>query len=164
MLLFNLNPDANKNLTSISQGFPTRLIIPAINVNANIQQLGITSEGEMEIPDNTVYVGWFKFGPRPGEKGSAVIAGHFNGINDEAGVFFNLYQLRKGDNIYVKDDKGTTISFIIRESHIYDPGYAENVFSQNDSAHLNLITCDGFWDGTKKSYTKRLVVFADIAK
>jgi hypothetical protein len=33
----------------------------------------------------------------------------------------------------------------------------------NDKAHLNLITCDGVWDVTKKSYSKRLVVFADIA-
>ena len=65
--------------------------------------------------------------------------------------------------MYIKDDQGTTISFIVRESRTYDPGYADDVFSQNDRVHLNLVTCDGVWDGVKKSYSKRLVVFADIS-
>ncbi len=139
-----------------------RLMIPSINVNTSIQYLGVTPKGEMDVPSNTVDVGWFKLGSRPGEKGSAVISGHFDGKNGEAGVFTNLNKLRKGDNIYIQDDKGRYISFIVRESRTYDPGYAEEVFSVNDTAHLNLITCDGVWDGAKKSYTKRLVVFADI--
>lgn len=146
----------------ISQGFPVRLIIPAINVNASIQQLGVTQSGEMDVPNNTVDVGWFKLGSRPGEKGSAVIAGHLNGKNGEAGVFTNLYKLKQGDKLYIEDDKGVSITFVVRENRAYDSGYAEDVFSSSDSAHLNLITCNGVWDKNKKSYTKRLVVFADI--
>lgn len=164
LLLFILNLGANKKSTSQSQGFPVRLTIPVINVNAKIQQLGITPKGEMEVPINSVDVGWYKLGPRPGKKGNAVIAGHFNGTNDEPGVFFNLYQLKKGDKIYVKDDRERTTTFVIRENRIYDPGYANDVFISNDNSHLNLITCDGVWDGAKNSYSKRLVVFADIAR
>jgi len=133
-------------------------------VNAAIQPLGVTPNGEMDVPGNIVDVGWFKPGPRPGEKGSAVIAGHFDGKNGEAGVFFNLYKLKEGDKIYIKDDKGVSITFVIRESRTYDPGYAEDVFSSNNGIHLNLITCDGVWDGVKKSYSKRLVVFTDIMR
>jgi len=138
-----------------------RLIIPVINVNAKIQYLGVTSNGEMEIPSNATDVGWFKLGPRPGERGSAVIAGHLDGENDKVGVFINLYKLKKGNKLYIKDDRGKTISFVVRESRIYDPGYANDVFSGSDSAHLNLITCDGVWNEAKKTYNKRLVVFAD---
>lgn len=145
----------------IIQEFPVRLTIPVINVNANIQQVGVTPKGAMGIPSNTVDVGWFKFGPRPGEKGSAVISGHFDGKNGETGVFTNLYQLKKGDKLYIEGSNGKSIAFVVRESRTYDPGYAEEVFSLSDSAHLNLITCDGVWDGAKKSYSKRLVVFAD---
>jgi sortase (surface protein transpeptidase) len=65
--------------------------------------------------------------------------------------------------VYVKDDTGTTIPFVVREIRIYNPGYAEEVFSSNDGVHLNLVTCDGVWDGSTKSYTKRLVVFTDKA-
>lgn len=171
LLFLNFSQGANKKsvpqnytLSRVSfPGLPVRLIIPLINVDAGIQQVGVTPKGDMDVPDNSIDVGWFKLGSRPGEKGSAVIAGHFNEINDQAGVFFNLYQLKKGDNIYIKDDRGTTIAFVVRESRLYDPGYADEIFSANDNAHLNLVTCDGVWDGAKKSYTKRLVVFADLA-
>ncbi len=164
LLLFVLNLYISKKSTYQIQELPVRLIIPTINVNTNIQHLGITTSGEMEIPSNAVDVGWFKLGPHPGEIGNAVIAGHFNGENDEAGVFANLYKLKKGDRVYVKSNKGITVTFIVRETRLYDPGLAGEVFSLNDEiAHLNLVTCDGVWDGVKKSYSKRLVVFADIS-
>lgn len=171
LFLFNLNFSTNKQsspqlqtVNKTNLGLPVYLAIPTINVNASVEYVGITSEGVMEVPSNIADVGWFKLGSRPGEKGSAVISGHFDGRNGEAGVFVNLYKLKRGDKMYVKDDKGIITTFVVRESRIYNPGYAEEVFSLNDNAHLNLITCDGVWDGVKKSYTKRLVVFADIVK
>ena len=169
LLLFYLNLGTNKKsvtrnqvVSKVSPELPVRLIIPVINVNAKIQYVGVTPKGAMAVPSNTVDVGWFDLGPRPGERGSAVIAGHLDGENGEAGVFINLYKLKKGNKLYIKDAKGKTISFVVRESRIYDPGYANDVFSGSGSAHLNLITCDGVWDGAKKSYSKRLVVLADI--
>lgn len=140
-----------------------RLLIPSINVNSAILHLGVTSGGGMEVPDNAADVGWFKLGPRPGEIGSAVIAGHFDGENGEAGVFTNLYKLKKGDKLYVGDGKGTYIAFVVRESRTYNPGYADDVFSRSDGAHLNFITCDGAWDKNGESYTKRLVIFTDVS-
>lgn len=147
-----------------TQGLPIRLIIPKINVDARIEYMGVMETGVMEVPDTAVNVGWFKLGPRPGERGNAVIAGHFDGKNGEAGVFININKLKEGDKIYVEDNKGTSIAFEVREIHIYDPGYTNSVFSASESAHLNLITCDGVWDGAKKSYDKRLVIFADIVQ
>lgn len=146
-----------------SKALPVRLKIPSINVDANIQQVGVSTDGEMEVPSNTVDVGWFKLGARPSEKGSAVISGHIDGENGIAGVFADLSKLKKNDLLYIEDDKGTLTAFVVRESRIYDPGYADEVFSRNDGAHLNLITCEGLWDETKRSYSERLVVFTDIA-
>ncbi len=145
-----------------SLGSPVRLMIPVIDVNASIQPVGVTQSGEMEVPSNTVDVGWFKLGSHPGEKGSAVVAGHIDGENGEKGVFANLYKLKDGDKLYVEDNKGVSIAFVVRESRMYNPGYADEVFSRNDNTYLNLVTCDGVWDGVKKSYNKRLVVFADL--
>ena len=143
---------------------PVRLLIPVINVNANIQSLGINSLGEMEVPTNITEVGLFKFGVIPGQTGSAVIAGHFNGKNNQKGVFANLDKLKIGDKFSVEDKTGKSITFIVQKIELYDSGYADDVFNQSDSAHLNLVTCDGLWDETKKSYTKRLVIFSDILK
>ena len=160
--VFQGSAHQNQPVNKASIGLPVRLMIPVINVNAVIQYVGVTPKGAMAVPNNATDVGWFKLGPRPGEKGSAVIAGHFDGENGEAGVFTNLNKLKKGDKLYIKNDKGISITFVVRESRIYNPGYANDVFSGSSSAYLNLITCDGVWDGAKKSYSKRLVVFADI--
>lgn len=146
-----------------SQGLPVRLKIPAINVDAVIENVGLTSEGVMAVPDNTVNVGWFDLGSRPGENGSAVIAGHFNGKNGEVGVFTRLHKLKEGDMLHVENSDGTSVAFVVQGSRNYEPGYASDVFRQSDDAHLNLITCSGEWDGAKGSYSKRLVVFATIA-
>lgn len=148
--------------TKVSLGLPVRLLIPVINVNADIQYLGINSNGEMAVPNNIIDVGWLKSGSRPGEKGSAVIAGHFNGQNNQIGVFANLDKLKVGDTLYVEEDIGTSIAFIVKEKHLYDSGYADEVFNRNDNSYLNLITCDGVWNKSKKSYSQRLVIFTDI--
>lgn len=141
---------------------PMRLRIPAIKVEANIEEVGVNTKGEMEVPGNILEVGWFKVGPKPGEKGSAVISGHFDGKNNEAGVFVNLDKLKVGDKVYIEDNDGSSHSFVVREARTYVPGYADEVFGKGESVHLNLITCDGVWDGTKKSFSRRLVIYTDL--
>lgn len=144
-------------------GLPARLEIPNINVDASIEYVGITPEGEMGVPKGPVNAAWFNLGPRPGEIGSAVIAGHYGWKDNKDSVFDNLHKLVKGDKIYIEDDQGWTISFVVRESRSYDPkADSSNVFFSSDGkSHLNLVTCEGVWDGVSKSYSKRLVVFAD---
>jgi len=148
----------NKN-----EGFPMRLEIPSINVNAAVEYVGITVKGAMDVPINTIDVGLFKFGAYPGENGSAVIAGHYDSQTGAPGVFANLNELKKGDKVYINYANGISLVYVVQESHLYNPGFAKDVFSDNNGAHLNLITCDGVWDAGKKSYNKRLVVFTNIS-
>jgi LPXTG-site transpeptidase (sortase) family protein len=143
---------------------PTRLKIPSINVSAAIKYVGLTSQGAMDVPKGPADVALFSLGPRPGEVGSAVISGHFGPWKNGGGsVFDNLNKLKKGDKLYVVDGKGVTVSFMVRESRSYDPnGDASGVFGSNDGkAHLNLVTCEGTWIKAQKTYTNRLVIFAD---
>lgn len=140
---------------------PVRLVIPSINVDAPIQYVGINSEGEMATPSSAHEVGWFKLGTIPGEVGNAVIAGHFDDKDGDPGVFTNLSKLNKGDKLYVENNQGGQIKFSVREIRVSEPGYVEEVFVSSDSAHLNLITCEGVWRKNKKSYSERLLVFAD---
>ncbi len=149
--------------TQIGPGLPVRLIIPSINVDAPIIYVGLAPDGSVDVPKGPDQVAWFQFGPRPGAKGSAVITGHYgpwrNGANS---VFDNLYKLKQGDKIYVKDDKGISLTFTVRDSHIYNPNESvPEVFSKDDGTYLNLITCHGDWLANQKTYTKRLVVFTD---
>lgn len=143
-------------------GLPVRLVIAGLKVDAQISQLGLTKNGEMDIPLNIMETGWYKYGPHPGDTGTSVIAGHLSGEKGEPGIFKNLEKLQKGDSLSVIDDKGHTISFTVREVRSY--GYNEKpgeVFNSNGGVHLNLITCAGSWDRTNRSFSKRLVVFSD---
>lgn len=118
----------------------------------------------MEAPQTPDQVAWYKLGPRPGEAGSAVIAGHSGQwANGAHSVFDNLHKLRPGDTVLVEDKVGLTTRFIVRESRNYKPeADATAVFGSKDGkVHLNLITCEGVWDKTSKSYSQRLIVFAD---
>jgi len=142
---------------------PVRIVIPAINVDAMIEYVGLTPQGAMGVPAGPTSTAWFDLGPRPGEVGSAVIAGHEGWKGGIRAVFDDLYQLRKGDKVYIEDEKGATTTFVVREIQRYDQnGNASDVFSSNDGgAHLNLVTCEGIWNAAKKSYSDRLVVFTD---
>ncbi len=147
----------------MSFGLPLRLKIPKINVRAAFEYVGLTSQGAMDVPKNPINVAWFDLGQRPGEAGSAVVAGHYGWKDGKASAFDNLYKLRKGDKLYVENDKGLTVSFVVREIKKYNyQADAPTVFGSSDGkSHLNLITCGGIWNKAKKSYSERLVVFAD---
>lgn len=150
--------------SSLTVGQPVRLRIPGIDVDAAFEYVGLTPEGAMDAPNGPHNVAWFELGPRPGEDGSAVIAGHYGRWKTgEGSVFDNLNELKEGDIIYIETDRGESISFTVRESRSYDADAdASDVFiSRDGKAHLNLITCEGVWDDVLKTYHKRLVVFAD---
>lgn len=144
-------------------GLPVRLKIPSIKVNAVIHPVGLMPDGSMGVPKSPRDTAWYMFGPKPGQKGSAVIAGHVNWLYGATGVFERLKNLKQGDTIIVQDDRGINTSFVVRESRAYEKSQnAADVFRSYDgSSHLNLITCGGIWDKISKSYSKRLVVFAD---
>jgi LPXTG-site transpeptidase (sortase) family protein len=153
----------SQNAATKSIGLPVRLEIPEIKVNAVIEDVGLTPQGAMAVPEGPVDVAWLDLGPLPGEAGSAVIAGHEGWKDGIAAVFDNLHALRVGDKIVVEDNNGATVTFIVRDIKTYDQnGDTSGVFNTSDGqAHLNLITCEGTWNVVKKSYSDRLVVFAD---
>lgn len=149
--------------TITNKNLPVRLSIPKIHLSIPIEHTGLTPDGAMGVPKNFMNTAWFKLGSRPGDIGSAVIDGHFGFIRKKPGAFNNLHRLRKGDKISVQDEKGMTITFMVRESRTYrqDENVPDVFESSDGKAHLNLITCQGIWNKFKKSYPERLVVFTD---
>jgi LPXTG-site transpeptidase (sortase) family protein len=148
--------------SSLSAGEPQRLVISKLGVDAKVQYVGITAKGTMGIPSNFKDVAWYKYGPKPGEYGSAVIAGHLDNGLGLAAVFKKLGDLVPGDEIEVSDSKGVMRTFRVEKTEVYDYDKfpSKEVFSEGNGLRLNLITCDGVWLKDKRSYDKRLVVFA----
>lgn len=147
-----------------SRGLPIRLIIPRIDIDVSLEYVGLASDGAMAVPKDQDQVAWFQLGSRPGDIGSAVIAGHYGRKNKRGSAFDNLHNLRPGDKAYIEDDQGSISTFIVRMAKRYKPdANTSNIFASTDGkAHLNLITCEGIWDKKTKSFSERLVVFSDL--
>jgi LPXTG-site transpeptidase (sortase) family protein len=150
------------NDTVADNNFPSYLEIPSIGVNAYVEHLGLTSEGNMDMTSSTKNVAWYNLGPRPGEIGSAVIGGHYG--YPAPAVFRNLQNLTAGDMVYVKGNNGEIKKFVVREIRIYEATdiVSEIFFSDDGKAHLNIVTCNSAWIASLQTYDKRLVVFTDM--
>jgi len=120
-------------------------------------------QGAAGVPKNVASAAWFNVGPVPGTTGSAVIDGHTGFLNGMPAVFNALPKLNVGDTVSVDFDQGPPATFVVRATQSFDPkADASGVFFSSDGkSHLNLITCEGNWNDSTKSYSKRLVVFTD---
>lgn len=146
-------------------GQPARLSIPSIEVDAEVQYVGITKAGNMGVPSNYTDVGWYKYGTVPGQRGSAVIDGHVDNGLGLPGVFKDLKTLKVGDSVYVETKNGTKIRFIVVKVATYGYKDVPNdlLFERNDARRLNLITCSGSWVRSEKTYDERVVVYTVLA-
>lgn len=143
-------------------GAPVRLRIPSIGVDAAVEHVGVTEEGDMAPPEAWENVGWYRDGPRPGERGNAVIDGHLDSYTGTA-VFWDVRELLPGDEVEVEDASGTTRVFRVAASRRFsndDPSASAEIFGATDERRLNLITCGGSWNG--QQYAERLVVFTEL--
>ncbi len=145
---------------------PARLIIPAIEVDAAVQYVGVTAQGAMGVPNNFSDVAWYKYGTVPGERGSAVIDGHVDNGLSLAGVFKRLGELKPGDDVYIERKNGERTHFRVEamETYPYQEVPLERVFNKDTDAYLNLITCGGSWIKTAKTYDQRLVVYTRLVR
>jgi LPXTG-site transpeptidase (sortase) family protein len=140
---------------------PIQIIIPKISVDAKVEKVGITYAGNMSTPKKISNTGWYKYGTLPGEKGSAVIDGHVDNGFALPGVFKNLKKLVPGDNVFVKTENGSSLHFVVIEveRYYYTDVPRETLFTRNDKAYLNLITCDGDWIPEIETSNYRIVVY-----
>jgi len=145
---------------------PSRLRIPALGIDAHVQQVGINASGNMATPNNFTDVGWYKYGPPPGFQGSAVLAGHVDNGLGLSGVFKKLNELSVGDEIQVENKNGERMDFRVVEIQTYPHDKVPNhiLFARDDAARLNLITCEGDWLQSERTYDKRLVVYAELVR
>jgi sortase (surface protein transpeptidase) len=147
----------------VTHARPVRLVIPKIGLDATIEYVGLTADNAMAAPSGPGKVGWYRFGPRPGNRGSAVIDGHSGYADGRPAAFDDLPELGKGDKLYVEDASGRMASFIVRKKKLYARAASPaEVFAPTASRRLNLITCTGSYDVAAGTHSQRLVVFAEL--
>ncbi len=146
-------------------GKPVRFKIDAVKVkvDAEVEHVGLTEDNAMDVPKAWENVAWYKLGFTPGEKGNSVLAGHLDSDTGPA-VFWNLEDLKVGEEVSVLMDTGKTLRFRVTRAEVYydEDAPIYEIFGPSDSKRLNLITCDGAFDPETKRYDRKLVVFTEM--
>lgn len=145
---------------------PVTFSIPKLNIeNATVESVGLNNKGAMDIPKKDENVAWYNLGSKPGELGSAVIAGHFDTKTGSPAVFYNLNKLKNGDELKVKDKNGKEYTYIVTNTQTYELAefpLVEVFAGPTDKSYLNLITCEGTYDKSSKLYSHRLVIYSEL--
>lgn len=139
---------------------PVQLRVPSAGIDAPIEALGLTANGEMAVPSGASgNVGWYQYGPVPGSAGSAVLDAHV------FAAFANLKAVGAGDDIYVDMSDGSVRHFRVSETQVFALSSLSpsQLFRQTSRADLNLITCAGSLTSDKSTYTHRLIVYSTLA-
>lgn len=145
-------------------GRPVLLEIPAIDVRATIEEVGLLPNGEVDVPRVAMNVAWFRDSALPGQKGKpSVIDGHLDSPTGPA-VFYKLRFLIPGDEMVVTYENGDRYVFVVEDKERYRHLQAPlaKIFGRNPGRMLNLITCDGAWDTGAANYEQRLVVYSRL--
>ncbi|WP_280697291.1 class F sortase [Kitasatospora sp. GP82] len=150
---------------SMPRSKPTRISIPQIVIEAPFTELGLDATGALEAPraDDPNLVGWYRGGPTPGERGSAVVAGHVDTAKGPA-VFLMLHRLLPGNTVEIIRADGTVAVFAVDSVQSFPKnGFPDaQVYADTPDAQLRLITCGGSYDRKLKDYTDNVVVFAHL--
>ncbi|MFE9026341.1 class F sortase [Streptomyces iakyrus] len=143
---------------------PDRIRIPAIGVNAPLTGLGLTRTGSLDVPPAAEknLAGWYEAGTTPGERGTAVVAGHVDNADGPA-VFYDLGALARGSTIEVDRRDGGVAVFTVDavEVHAAKDFPDERVYGAAERPELRVITCGGTYS-RGSGYQGNVVVFAHL--
>jgi sortase (surface protein transpeptidase) len=142
---------------------PLHVAVPEIGVDAEVIELGLNSDGTLEVPSDFAQAGWWSGGSKPGEPGPAVIVGHVDSLKGPA-VFYRLTELNPGDVIVVADDNGKELRFAVDrlEQHDKNDFPTDAVYTRTNTPTLRLVTCGGSFDESARSYRDNIIVFASL--
>ncbi len=141
---------------------PAGLRIPGIGVDAAVVPVGVdVGTGLTAVPEDIGRVGWYRFGPAPGEPGSAVLLGHVDSHDQGLGAFFRLSSLQPGDRVVVLLADGSSRAFTVVGRRSYPKtALPVAVFDRTGPPRLALITCGGAFDRATRHYADNVVVYA----
>lgn len=142
---------------------PRRIRIARIGVDSSLERLGRNPDGTVAVPHDWNRAGWYAEGPRPGQRGAAVILGHLDSPTGPA-VFYRVPALRRGDRISVTRADGSSATFVVDrvERHDKDRFPALDVYFPTLQPVLRLVTCGGRYDRSAGGYQANVIVFASL--
>lgn len=148
---------------------PVSLSIPAIGVRSSVLALGQAADGSLQPPPpgpDYDRAGWYRYSPRPGAVGPAIVVGHVDSKARGPSVFFRLGELRPRDVVRIARADGTIAVFAVDDVRRYRKAQfpTQLVYGNTRRAALRLISCGGPFDRATGHYRDNVVVTASLVR
>lgn len=146
---------------------PVRLLYEAIGADMPVDQVGVAQDGQMEIPEDALRAGWYRFGAAPSDsEGTVVISAHAGSYITPRGPLYDLRSSEVGHRVQVELADGSTVTYEVTQ--VEQLGKVTIDFNQyflrDGEQRLILITCGGRWDEAAQSYDDNIIVTANLVQ
>jgi LPXTG-site transpeptidase (sortase) family protein len=149
----------------MARSVPVSIRVPDIGVSAPVMKVGKNANDTVQVPplDDHNLVGWYEYGPTPGQKGDAVILGHVDSLTGIS-VFYYLKDLHAGNKVYVTLANGKVATFEVDglQKVSKDAFPTATVYGKANYPSLRLITCGGAFDAATGHYLYNIIVYAHL--
>ncbi len=147
----------------VAPNMPRYFSIPSLGIiNARIAEVGLRSDGSVDVPRNAYMIGWYNGSVLPGEKGTALLDAHGGDLGN--GIFRTLPRIQIGAEINIEMGDGRLFTYKVVDTATRPLDGANNADSymptaltspQAGAASLTLITCTGEWSQVRQTYLDR---------
>jgi sortase (surface protein transpeptidase) len=142
---------------------PRSLRLPSVDVTMPVIATGVARDGQMELPDDPSQIGWYRFGAAPGDRrGSAVLAGHVDSIDEGAGPLARLASVSVGERVVVTDGDGARLTYRVTDVQRIAKAAlpVDRIFRPDGRHRLVIVTCGGRYLPDAGGYEDNIVVSA----
>lgn len=136
----------------------TRLVVPAMGLDTEVKFVPFDGQNWW-IGGLKQEIAWMGDTSWPGLGGNTGLAGHVDLSNGDPGPFWNLKDLKPGDQVILYTQKNRYVYTVSDQTVVND--YDVGVLDQTPEAKLTMITCTG-WDPDLQLYLQRLIVHASL--
>ncbi len=145
-------------------GPPINVSLPSQHASGSVVPIGVDDNEALAIPKDVRTAGWYQFGPKPGQPGSAVLAGHVDDHLQGVGLFAVIGDLDIGDEVVITDAGHVQRTFrvIAREEWHKTQVPMARLFARTGPPRLVLLTCGGDFDRDTLSYVDNIAVTAEL--
>jgi LPXTG-site transpeptidase (sortase) family protein len=143
-------------------GVPIRLVIPSIDIDSSVQEIGTYWEnGELLWETVPFVVGHYRTTAKAGDTGNAVFSGHVTS-RSAGNVFRDLFRIRVGDEVHIYTEDARFV-YVVTDVRLVLPTET-SVMDPTEDATATLITCAGEWIQSEREYTHRLIVTTKLKR
>ncbi|MFJ8907743.1 class F sortase [Streptomyces sp. NPDC102359] len=142
---------------------PEGILVPGAGLDARVDPVGVTAQGDMTVPDDPAVAGWYRYGPAPGSsQGSAVLVGHLDSDTGDLGEFAALRDVRPGDTVEVRRAGDGPVTYrVVSRVTVPKDELPPSAFRRGGPPVLTLITCAPPFEPERGGYRSNLVVTAE---